>query len=74
MCTPQPPCPSSDAADRETVHLVAHYPEQGWCVDCAFLNSLSEAILAHSSSELAPASQVIAPHWAVVAMRAEAMR
>ncbi|MFI1889801.1 DUF5999 family protein [Streptomyces jumonjinensis] len=44
MCQHQPPCPTSDSADREAARLVAHQPEQGWSVNCTFLESLGTAM------------------------------
>jgi hypothetical protein len=33
-CPHQPPCPLSDAPDREAARVVAAHPEQGWSLLC----------------------------------------
>ncbi|WP_406054174.1 DUF5999 family protein [Streptomyces sp. NBC_01077] len=44
MCMHQTACPTADSADREAALLIAHHPEQGWCVNCTFLRSLGTAM------------------------------
>jgi hypothetical protein len=34
MCTHQPRCPSAVASDRESAHVLAAHPEQGWSLLC----------------------------------------
>ncbi len=34
MCQHQPQCPSPDASDRVSAHVVAAHPEQGWSLLC----------------------------------------
>ncbi|WP_435056516.1 DUF5999 family protein [Streptomyces noursei] len=45
MCQHQPPCPPPEASDRESAHLIANRPEQGWRVNRT--NRLSGAVVAH---------------------------
>jgi hypothetical protein len=33
-CRHYPPCPPSDAADRDAARVVAAHPEQGWSLLC----------------------------------------
>ncbi|MFF8601911.1 DUF5999 family protein [Streptomyces sp. NPDC015232] len=44
MCLHQPPCPAANTPERDTAHIVASHPEQGWCVNCTFLRSLGTAM------------------------------
>ncbi|MEU0991748.1 MULTISPECIES: DUF5999 family protein [unclassified Streptomyces] len=55
MCQHQPPCPTSDSADRDAARLVAHHPEQGWSLLC------NGVLLFEDTGELLPNGQIIAP-------------
>jgi hypothetical protein len=33
-CRHTPPCPPSDASDRDAAHVVSAHPEQGWSLLC----------------------------------------
>ncbi|MEV7277743.1 DUF5999 family protein [Streptomyces sp. NPDC093111] len=59
MCQHQPPCPSSDSADREAARLSAHHPEQGWSLLC------NGVLLFDDTGELLPDGQIVAPHRAL---------
>ncbi|GAB2978340.1 DUF5999 family protein [Streptomyces pseudoechinosporeus] len=61
MCTHRNSCPSSDRADssgRDTAHIVAAHPEQGWYLLC------DGAITFDDTGALLPDGRVIAPHRA----------
>jgi hypothetical protein len=34
MCGHNPPCPGSDASDRDAAHVISAHPEQGWSLLC----------------------------------------
>jgi uncharacterized protein DUF5999 len=34
MCGHTPPCPTSDASDRDAAHVISAHPEQGWSLLC----------------------------------------
>lgn len=56
MCPHDPPCPSSQARDREAARTVAGHPEQGWSLLC------NGVVLFEDTGELLPDGQSIAPH------------
>ncbi|NGO13771.1 hypothetical protein G5C60_40815 [Streptomyces sp. HC44] len=68
MCTHRPSCPSSNLSDssghpdrsgrsgRDTAHIVAAHPEQGWYLLC------DGAIIFDDTGELLPDGRVVAPH------------
>ncbi|MCM2387694.1 DUF5999 family protein [Streptomyces sp. CWNU-1] len=56
MCQHQPPCPTSDSADRDAARQMAHHPEQGWSLLC------NGVLLFEDTGELLPNGQIIAPH------------
>ena len=56
MCQHQPPCPLSDAVDREAAHVVAPHPEQGWSLLC------NGIVLFEDTGALLPTGQSIPPH------------
>lgn len=33
-CPHNPPCPTSDAPDRDAAHVLVSHPEQGWSLLC----------------------------------------
>ena len=33
-CQHNPPCPSTDAPDRDAAHVLVSHPEQGWSLLC----------------------------------------
>jgi hypothetical protein len=55
MCPHQPPCPSSQARDREAARTVASHPEQGWSLLC------NGVVLFDDTGELLPDGESIAP-------------
>lgn len=64
MCTHRNSCPSSDrsghsdSSGRDTAHIVAAHPEQGWYLLC------DGAITFDDTGALLPDGRVIAPHRA----------
>ena len=56
MCQHQPPCPSSDAPNREMARTVVSHPEQGWSLLC------NGVVLFDDTGELLPDGEIIAPH------------
>ncbi|KOU60282.1 hypothetical protein ADK90_10895 [Streptomyces sp. XY413] len=56
FCQHQPPCPTSDAPDREAARPVAHHPEQGWSLLC------NGVLLFEDTGELLPDGQIVEPH------------
>lgn len=44
MCQHLSRCPSADSEDRSAAVITAHWPEQGWSVNCTFLRSLGTAM------------------------------
>lgn len=56
MCPHQPPCPSSEGADRDAAKTVASHPEQGWSLLC------NGVVLFEDTGELLPDGEIIAPH------------
>ncbi|WP_306292961.1 DUF5999 family protein [Streptomyces tsukubensis] len=63
MCQHQPSCPTADSTDRDTAHLVARHPEQGWSLLC------NGVLLFEDTGELLPDGQIIAPHRPIGAGR-----
>jgi Family of unknown function (DUF5999) len=55
MCPHQPPCPPSDAPDREAAHVVASHPEQGWSLLC------NGVILFEDTGEILPDGRTLGP-------------
>jgi hypothetical protein len=55
MCRHQPPCPSSDAPDRDAARAVAHHPEQGWSLLC------NGVVAFDDNGDLLPDGQIVAP-------------
>ena len=55
-CPHQPPCPRSDALDREAARTIANHPEQGWSLLCNGIVAFED------TGELLPDGRVIAPH------------
>lgn len=56
MCQHQPPCPSSDAPNREMARTMVSHPEQGWTLLC------NGVVLFDDTGELLPDGEIIAPH------------
>ncbi len=56
MCVHQPPCPSSDAPDRDAARTVSPHPEQGWSLLC------NGVVVFEDTGELLPDGVIIAPH------------
>lgn len=59
MCTHRPSCPQSglsDSSGRDTAHIVAAHPEQGWYLLC------DGAIVFDDTGALLPDGRVVAPH------------
>ncbi|TLS43018.1 hypothetical protein FE633_28085 [Streptomyces montanus] len=59
MCSRRPSCPSPDSLDlsgRDTAHIVAAHPEQGWYLLC------DGAIVFDDTGALLPDGRVVAPH------------
>jgi hypothetical protein len=54
MCIHQPQCPTAVAADRESAHVVAGHPEQGWSLLC------NGVVLFDDTGELLPDGHAIA--------------
>jgi hypothetical protein len=55
MCQHQPPCPNSDSTDRDSAHIVAFFPVQGWCLRCNGVISFDD------TGDLLPDGRLIAP-------------
>ena len=55
-CPHQPPCPSSNAQNREAARTVACHPEQGWSLLC------NGVVTFDDTGELLPDGGVVAPH------------
>ncbi|MFI1201640.1 DUF5999 family protein [Streptomyces sp. NPDC020883] len=55
MCRHTPPCPTTEAPDREAAQAVARHPEQGWSLLC------NGVLLFDDTGELLPDGRVIAP-------------
>ena len=55
MCLHQPPCPAANTAERDTAHIVACHPEQGWSLLCNGILRFDD------TGELLPDGQIIAP-------------
>jgi Family of unknown function (DUF5999) len=55
MCRHQPPCPSSEAADRDAARVVASHPEQGWSLRCNGVVSFDD------EGDLLPDGRIIQP-------------
>ena len=53
-CMHAPPCPPSDASDRDAAHVIASHPEQGWSLLC------NGVVLFEDTGELLPDGQSIA--------------
>ncbi|PZS12640.1 MAG: hypothetical protein DLM57_18560 [Pseudonocardiales bacterium] len=34
LCRHTPPCPTSEASDRDAAHVISAHPEQGWSLLC----------------------------------------
>lgn len=34
LCRHNPPCPSTEASDRDAAHVISAHPEQGWSLLC----------------------------------------
>ncbi|MFJ9551086.1 DUF5999 family protein [Streptomyces erythrochromogenes] len=62
FCQHQPPCPTSDAPDREAARAVAHHPEQGWSLLC------NGVLLFEDTGELLPDGRIVEPHRPSTAM------
>ena len=56
MCPHRPPCPESDAADREAARTVVSHPEQGWSLLC------NGVVIFEDTGELLPGGATVAPH------------
>ena len=56
LCTHTPKCPTADSPDRETGHVVAAHPEQGWSLLC------NGVLLFDDTGELLPDGRAVAPH------------
>ena len=56
LCRHLPPCPASDALNREAARTVAHHPEQGWSLLC------NGIVVFEDTGELLPDGRVIPPH------------
>ncbi|MFC4469800.1 DUF5999 family protein [Streptomyces xiangluensis] len=56
MCTHRSSCPQSDRSGRDTAHIVAAHPEQGWYLLC------DGAIVFDDTGALLPDGRVVAPH------------
>jgi Family of unknown function (DUF5999) len=56
MCRHQPPCPPSDAQDRDAARVVASHPEQGWSLLC------NGVVCFDDEGDLLPDGRAIAPH------------
>ncbi len=54
-CTHTPPCPSTDAADREAARTVARHPEQGWSLLC------NGVVLFDDGGEILPTGRALPP-------------
>ena len=54
-CTHTPPCPSTDAADREAARTVARHPEQGWSLLC------NGVVLFDDGGEILPTGRAVPP-------------
>ncbi|MFD7919635.1 DUF5999 family protein [Streptomyces sp. NPDC059740] len=55
MCLHQPPCPAADTAERDTAHIVASHPEQGWSLLCNGIVRFDD------TGELLPDGRIVAP-------------
>ena len=53
-CRHTPPCPSSDAFDRDAAHVLVSHPEQGWSLLC------NGVVLFEDTGELLPSGESIA--------------
>ena len=56
MCPHNPPCPSSDHADRDAARVIASHAEQGWSLLC------NGVIRFDDTGELLPDGRAIPPH------------
>lgn len=56
MCPHQPPCPPSDAPDREAAHTLISHPEQGWSLLC------NGIVLFEDTGGLLPDGRTVGPH------------
>ncbi|MGX7681310.1 DUF5999 family protein [Jatrophihabitans sp. DSM 45814] len=55
MCQHQPPCPASNALDRDAARVLVAHPEQGWSLLC------NGVLLFDDAGELLPDGRAIAP-------------
>jgi len=55
MCPHRPPCPSSDAVDRDAARVIASHPEQGWNLRCNGVVSFED------EGDLLPDGRVVPP-------------
>ncbi|MDX5567491.1 DUF5999 family protein [Streptomyces sp. ID05-04B] len=55
MCLHQPPCPAANTPERDTAHIVASHPEQGWSLLC------NGIVRFEDTGELLPDGRIIAP-------------
>jgi Family of unknown function (DUF5999) len=58
MCQHAPPCPATDAPDREAARVIACHPEQGWNLLC------NGVVVFEDTGALLPDGTVIEPHRA----------
>jgi len=56
MCQHEPPCPNSEAVDREAARVVKRFEQQGWSLLC------NGVVLFHDTGELLPDGTMIEPH------------
>ncbi|TQK42313.1 hypothetical protein FBY35_3692 [Streptomyces sp. SLBN-118] len=56
MCRHVPPCPTTEAPDREAATVIARHDDQGWSLLC---NGLP---LFEDTGGLLPDGSVVAPH------------
>ena len=62
VCQHHPPCPTSEALDREAARVMAAHPEQGWSLLC------NGVVLFDDTGELLPGGEIIAPHRPIGAL------
>lgn len=64
-CAHQPHCPSAENPNRDSAHIRAAHPEQGWSLLC------NGVVVFDDTGELLPDGRVIAPLRATAGMRTD---